>query len=125
MKVLGLFFTLWLISIFPTAIRGQELFDSYGTVSVTEERARLDNFALSLKQNRKHLGYIVVQAPKRNMRAAANRALRARDYLVRKRKIARERIITVKSDRQMEKVEFILQPVPPDAEVPKDWIRFE
>ena len=122
-NVLGLFFIICLISIFSTGASSQELFDSYGMISLADERAHLDNFAFSLKRDLNYLGYIIVQAPERDMRAALKRAIKARDYLVRKRKIVRQRIIIATWDRQMERVEFILQPVSPNAEVPKDWKR--
>lgn len=120
-KILSIFFGFFLISIFSPAAGAQELFDSYGMISVTEERARLDNFAFSLEQNTEHLGYIVVQAPKKNMPMAIKRAIRAQDYLICKRKIAKGRVIVAKSDRIIKRVEFILQPVPPNSQLPKEW----
>lgn len=123
-KVLGFSFVFCLISIYPTAASSQQLFETYGMVSLSEERARLDNFAFSLERDSDYLGYIVVQASKKDMRAAMNRALRARNYLIRKRKIVRQRIIIARWNREMENVEFILQPVPPNAQVPKEWKRF-
>lgn len=71
-------------------------FDSYGDVSFENEEARLDNFAIQLLNQETATGYIIVYAGKRTYEGeAAERLLRAKDYLVKRRQIDPNRIITV------------------------------
>ncbi|HKU76490.1 MAG TPA: hypothetical protein VJR02_21440 [Pyrinomonadaceae bacterium] len=71
-------------------------FDEYGNLKLSDEKARLDNFAIQLMNNEKMHGYIVVYAGRKAMVAEAQiRANRARDYIINVRKIAPERVKTI------------------------------
>lgn len=68
--------------------------DSYQNLSFDEEKARLDNFAVHLKNQVDMLGYIVVYAGERqSVSKARARARRARNYLVTKHGIEAGRIV--------------------------------
>jgi hypothetical protein len=70
-------------------------FDSYQSLSFEEEKARLDNFALHLREQVGMLGYIIVYAGDRqNVSKARARATRARNYLVTKHGVEARRIVT-------------------------------
>jgi hypothetical protein len=63
-------------------------FDEYGDINFSDEKARLDNFAIQLKNSEKAQGVIVVYAGRKATVAEAHiRANRARDYLINVRKI--------------------------------------
>lgn len=69
--------------------------DSYQNLSFEEEKARLDNFALNLRQQVGMLGCIVVYAGERqSVSKARARAKRAKNYLVNKHGIKAGRIVT-------------------------------
>lgn len=71
-------------------------FDEYSNIAFSDEKARLDNFALHLKDNPQFKGYIIVYAgPRSRSGQARSRAKRARDYLVKVRGIKAERIVTI------------------------------
>jgi len=71
-------------------------FDSYGDIGFEDEKARLDNFAIQLLNQETSTGYIFVYAGRRSYEGeAAERLLRAKDYLVKKRRIPAVRIITI------------------------------
>jgi hypothetical protein len=60
-----------------------EPFDRYGDIPWKYEKARLDNFYISLKEAPNLIGYIVVYAGRRSCAAyAQRRGLRAKKYLV-------------------------------------------
>ena len=70
-------------------------FDEYGAICWEDEKARLDNFAVSLQNaNRTTLGHIIVYDGKRACRGeAVARAIRAKKYLVEYRKVEADRIV--------------------------------
>ena len=70
-------------------------FDEYGAICSEEEKARLDNFAVSLQHaDRTTLGHIIVYDGKRACRGeAVARAIRAKKYLVEYRKVESDRIV--------------------------------
>lgn len=71
-------------------------FDSYSNMSVNDEKARLDNFALRLRDDPEWKGYIIVYAGQRARTGEAReRAERAKNYLVEIRGIEAERILAV------------------------------
>ena len=71
-------------------------FDEYGNLSFSDEKARLDNFAIQLINEEKSWGYIIVYAGRKaTLGEAQRRADRAKDYLVRVRKISPGKIVTV------------------------------
>jgi hypothetical protein len=97
----------------PTSV-----FDRYGNIRWEDEQARLDNFAIFLIQNPSYIGYIYVWAGSRACRGEAQaRAVRARDYLVRYRKISENRVVW-QDEGYNENVETILQPWPKDKTMP-------
>jgi len=70
-------------------------FDEYGSVCWEDEKARLDNFAVTLQNvPRTTIGHIIVYDGKRACRGEAiARALRAKKYLVDYRKVDADRIV--------------------------------
>lgn len=69
-------------------------FDSYGAVRWEDEKARLDNFAISLQNDESILGYILVYDQTGGCPGEATaRALRARRYLTEYRGIPWNRVI--------------------------------
>src|SRR3989440_10125772 len=70
-------------------------FDEYGPICWENEKARLDNFAISLlNDNPTTLGHIIVYDGKRACRGEAiARAIRAKKYLVEYRKVEADRIV--------------------------------
>jgi hypothetical protein len=68
-------------------------FDEYGALRLSDEKARLDNFAIQLRNSDTLLGDIMVYAGRKAIAAEAQiRATRARDYLINVRKIDPERV---------------------------------
>jgi hypothetical protein len=66
-------------------------FDSYGALRHSDEKARLDNFAIQLMKSDEMVGYILVYAGRKATEAQL-RANRARDYLINVRKIDPQRV---------------------------------
>jgi hypothetical protein len=92
-----------------------QTFDSYGDISWEKEKAHLDNFAIALQQDPSLIGYIIVYAGKRTcVGEAKGRARRAKEYLVKSRRIPEHRIKWVDGGHS-EKFRVILQPVPAHA----------
>ena len=88
-----------------------QVFDRYGNIRWEDEQARLDNFAIFLMQNPSFVGYIFVWAGRRACRGEAQaRAVRAKNYLVRFRKIAENRIVW-QDEGYNDEPETILQPM--------------
>jgi hypothetical protein len=102
MKRISCFLTLLLSLMLPTGERASAVhpslnsaFDEYGAICWEDEKARLDNFAVSL-QNADHttLGHIIVYDGKHSCRGeAVARATRAKKYLVEYRKVEADRIV--------------------------------
>ena len=71
-------------------------FDRYGNIRFSDEKARLDNFAIQLQNEEKAQGYIIVYAGRKaTVAEAQTRANRARDYLINVRGINPERVKAV------------------------------
>src|SRR5947208_7846662 len=70
-------------------------FDEYGAICWENEKARLDNFAIQLLNERSTtLGHIIVYDGKRACRGeAVARAIRAKKYLVEYRNVSADRIV--------------------------------
>lgn len=71
-------------------------FDEYSNIPFSDEKARLDNFAIYLQREPKLVGYIITYAARRaHADEAKAQAERAKNYLVNVRGIERERIVTI------------------------------
>lgn len=71
-------------------------FDEFPGIRFNDEKARLDNFAIELKNSPSAQGYIIVYgASSGPVQLAQSRANRAREYLVNYRAVDARRIITV------------------------------
>ena len=71
-------------------------FDQYSNILFSDEKARLDNFAIYLKDEPQFKGYIIVYAGENTRSGEVQaRAKRAKDYLVKVRGIKATRIITI------------------------------
>lgn len=67
--------------------------DEYGDIKFNDEKARLDNFVIHLFNEKSTTGYILAYAAKPG--EAAKRLLRAKNYLVKVRKMNPDRIVTI------------------------------
>lgn len=77
-----------IIDIFPV--------DGYGNIRFSDEKARLDNFAIELRNSDGMSGYIACYGGRKGVRGeAARRCQRAKSYLVARRQIAPDRLVTV------------------------------
>lgn len=77
-------------------IRDSFPLDDYGNIRFADEKARLDNYAIELKAGPELDGYIICYGGRRGRRGEAQaRCARARNYLVTRRQIPAERVITV------------------------------
>ena len=92
-------------------------FDEYGDISFSDEKARLDNFAIQLTHQPGSYGYIIVYAGRKAVVAEAQlRTKRAVNYLVNVRKIDPEKVKTIDGGHREElTLEFYIGPqgVPP------------
>jgi hypothetical protein len=87
-------------------------FDSYGDLAWRDEKARLDNFAIALRQDPDLLGYILIYDGRRAcVNEARNRGLRAKKYLGETRGIQASRIKLIDGGYR-EELTVILQPSP-------------
>ena len=78
-------------------------FDRYGNLRFSDEKARLDNFAIQIQQVERAQGYIIVYAGRKaTVAEAQTRANRARDYLINVREINPERVKAVDGGFQEE-----------------------
>jgi hypothetical protein len=78
-------------------------FDEYGDISFSDEKARLDNFAIQVMNSAEMGGYIIAYAGRKARVAEAQmRANRARDYLIKVRKLDPKRIKTIDGGHQEE-----------------------
>lgn len=71
-------------------------FDEYGDIPFKDEKARLDNFAIELKSDPNAVGYLIVYGGRLSVRGIAKtRALRAKNYLVKKGGLTSNRIVWI------------------------------
>lgn len=90
-------------------------FDEYGDIAFEDEKARLDNFAIPLKEEPRSLGYILAYAGRRaRVNEARARLERAKNYLVNERGIEAERIVLIDGGHR-EELTVELWPLPSDA----------
>jgi len=76
------------------AVPDARKFDEYSTLPISDEKARLDNFAVHLQNEPQLNGYIIVYAgPRARPGEAKTRAKRAKEYLVKARGLDPARII--------------------------------
>ena len=93
-------------------------FDSYGDIRFSDEKARLDNFAIQLQNQPAATGYIFVCAGQKAVVAEAQlRANRARDYLINVREIDPGRVKAVDCGYQPDLTVYFYV-VPPGTEPP-------
>jgi hypothetical protein len=103
-------------------------FDSYGNICVEVERARLDNFAVQLQNQKSYVGYIIVYAGQSScVDEAKYRGKRAKDCVV-KRGVPSERVVVIDGGYR-EEVQTVLtltdkeRPVPlPSSELEKSQV---
>ena len=92
--------------------------DGYGNIRFSDEKARLDNFAIQLQNEPKTQGYIIVYAgQKATFAQAEKRANRARDYLIKVRGISPERVKAIDGGFRVD-FEVRLYILPDGAEPP-------
>ena len=94
-------------------------FDDYGDISFTDEKARLDNFAIQVQTFPDSRAFLIAYAGRRTYpNEAAERLKRAKNYLTNVRHIKPERIITVDGGHRGE-LEVLMWVVPPGASLPE------
>jgi len=94
MKILGLL-GLLTVTILLTTVMPDQRFDEYGNLCVDDEKARLDNFAITLKNHSEWIGYIIVYAGRHScINEAKYRGNRAKDWVV-KGGVAADRVVVV------------------------------
>lgn len=108
------------VTILPQGAVCDLAFDQYGDIRFEDEKARLDNFAISIFNYKGATGYIIAYAGKQTYKGeAAERLLSAKNYLVKVRDMDPARIITVDGGYQEEySVSLIIAPAgaaPPSA----------
>ena len=92
-------------------------FDEYGDLPFSDEKARLDNFAIQLVNDEDMRGYIIVYAGRKATVAEAQvRGMRARDYLISARKINPERLKAIDGGHR-EELTIELYVLPKDVDV--------
>ena len=70
--------------------------DEYGNLRWSDEKARLDNFAIELQNDPSNVGFLVGYGGRRSFRGeAARRTERAKKYLTTARGITADRVVTV------------------------------
>lgn len=91
-----------------------EKFDEYGPISPEAEHERLDNYAVQLANAPGTVGYIVFYTAKRaDARKGRSRALRARSYLIRKKKIDSKRLFINSGQLEWDAIElWVVWPKP-------------
>jgi hypothetical protein len=95
-------------------------FDQYGGIRWSDEKARLDNFAIQIQNVEKSRGYIIVYAGRKaSYGEAQTRANRARDYLINVRELDPERVKAVDGGHQEDfTVELYIMPAGVEAPTP-------
>lgn len=104
----------------PAAPQGGDprKFDEYSNIPFSDEKARLDNFAVYLQKDQPTFkGYIVYAGQRARSGASQVRAKRAKDYLVKVRGIEATRIVTIDGGSR-EKFEVELYALPSSVSPP-------
>jgi len=93
------------------------VFDEYGRIRWGDEQARLDNFAITLQQDPKLVGYVTVYAGRVSFAGEAQRhALKIKNYLVQRRQIEATRILWLDAG-YIDSFRVVLQPADRDAKI--------
>jgi hypothetical protein len=96
-------------------------FDEYGLTRWADEQARLDNFAIQLQNEPDAIGYIFVYDGNNVCEGEARaRAVRARDYVVKRRGIAWNRVMW-RYDGFIGQFLIALQPAPRTMKISDPW----
>lgn len=110
------------VQVFVCGLNLTRKFDEYGNLSFSDEKARLDNFAIQLQNETEVLGYIITYAGRKSRAGEAQaRADRAKRYLENARGMESSRIITVDGGyREESSVELYLDTIgtPPPTPSP-------
>ena len=95
-----------------SSIISHNKFDEYGDISSAEEKKRLEQFVIRLRDMPDMIGYIIAYAGRQTCAGEAKtRAERAKKYLLKKRSIDAKRIITIDGGyREQLTVELFLVP---------------
>jgi len=103
---------------FDRRVDATEWFDSYSKIPWKDEISRLNNLSYFLRNNPDTIGCIIYQwtnkDDRKKMRA---RALRARRYLIHKRKVDKSRIVVIDGKERPEP-QTILEPIRKGAPPP-------
>lgn len=99
-------------------------FETYGNINFNNEKVRLDNFAIQLQKEANLKGYIIAYGGQRSYAGQAQaRAERAKNYLVKTRRINAKRIVAVDGGyREKFEVELYLLPQDLAAPIPSPTI---
>jgi hypothetical protein len=93
-------------------------FDEYGQIRQEDQEPRLDNFAIELQNDPTAVGYIIAYGGRAAKAGSAQRAAdKAKDYLVKKRGLTPDRVLTLDGGRR-EEAAFELWLVPAGADLP-------
>ncbi|MEK6281605.1 MAG: hypothetical protein AABN95_14720 [Acidobacteriota bacterium] len=100
------------------------VFDEYGNIAFNDEKARLDNFAAQLQHFTESVGYIIVYPGLHASWAKARtRARRAKNYILRVRRIEPSRVVTIDGGRRQQfTVELYIVPKEKPAPSPEPGI---
>ena len=97
-------------------------FDEYGEISWEDEKARLDNFAIQLRQDPDLIGYFLVYDAAGGCAGEAQaRAVRAKRYVVEYRGVAWNRVIWRQEGYQSD-IHTVLQPVKRNIILPRPFL---
>ena len=93
------------------------VFDEYGRIRWADEQARLDNFAITLQQDPKLVGYVTVYAGRISCAGEAQQhARKIKNYLVTQRQIEPTRILWLDAG-YADSFRVVLQPADRDANI--------
>ena len=84
--------------------------DEYGKLSDRDEKARLDNIAIQLKQNKEFKAYFIIYLPKKNLSEIAKKHIsKIKNHLVKNQKISEDRIVvfTNEADVMRTRIYFV------------------
>ena len=91
--------------------------DEYGRLSFKEERARLDNIAFQLKDNKDYKAYFIIYVTEEDKsKAVKSRISKIQNYFAENHKISKERIVILTSKAASKRTQIYL--VPSNASFP-------
>lgn len=102
--------------------RFEPVFDRYGEIAFNDEKARLDNFSAQLNYFTDSIGYIVIYPARKPSANALSRAHRARNYLIRVRRVQANRIVVIQGGRR-DTVTTELYILPKSSPAPRPELR--